>query len=140
MPRSSFARTAAPRLLVIVLVAVTALSAAVLAGCGGKSAEARRRDASITRGSNPVGLVTMTVCGLVLSYRAGGRGDPDEGGRLELDCGGWDLEPDAPVAFEALLTPDERVCVHAELAGDQRIRGAYVFEPAAADRAADAPL
>jgi hypothetical protein len=117
-------------------VLLVAVLCAALAACGGRSEEARREGAAIVRGSNPAGLVTMTVCGRVLSYRAG---VPDEGGRLELDCGAWDLEPAAPVAFEVLLAPTESVCVYAELASDQRIRGAYVFRPSEADRAADAP-
>ena len=79
----------------------------------------------------------MTVCGRVLSYVAG---DVARGGRLELDHGRWDLVPGAPVAFEVLLVPGERVCVHAEVEPDQRIAGAYVYQPGDSDQAADAPM
>jgi hypothetical protein len=131
MPRSPLAPPTAARPALLVPLLCSALVA-----CGGRSEDARRESAAIARGSNPPGLVTMTVCGRVLTYRAG---VPDAGGRLELDCGAWDLEPQAPVAFEVLLAPTEYVCVHAELASDQRIHGAYVFRPSEADRAADAP-
>lgn len=113
---------------------VAALACLAAAACGGKSEEARRHDAAIARDGNPPGL-TMTVCGRVVAYRAGGGSD----GRLELDRGAWDLVPAAPVAFEVLLVPGDRVCVHAELTTDERIRGAYVYWPGEDDRASDDP-
>lgn len=109
--------------------------ALALVACGGRAEKSSRTDAAIARDSNPPGI-TMTVCGRVVSYVAG---NVSRGGRLELDHGRWDLVPGAPVAFEVLLIPGDRVCVHAEIEPDRRIAGAYVFRPGEDDQAADAP-
>lgn len=106
-----------------------------LVACGGRTEQSGRTDAAIARDSNPPGI-TMTACGRVVSYVAG---DVARGGRLELDHGRWDLVPGAPVAFEVLLVPGDRVCVYAEIEPDRRIAGAYVFRPGEDDQAADAP-